>query len=34
MDKKDIQNLTTGLTLINKKDFSGYNIICIFVYEK
>lgn len=27
----NIQNLTTGLTFINHKYFSGINIICIFV---
>ena len=31
MDKKDIQNLTIGLTLINQKYFSGKSLICIFV---
>ena len=31
MGKKDIQNLTGELTLINQKYFSGRNIICIFV---
>ena len=31
MNRRNIQNLTGELTLINQKDFSGINIICIFV---